>query len=89
MSEKWQAVLAGSTIAAGLGVLMFTAYASPWLLLYPAGPGVALTNLIIWLTDARLLLIPYAGIVVLVGGNAIFYSVICYLALRLRLRWKK
>jgi hypothetical protein len=58
-------------------------------LLYPARPGVALTNLIIWLTDARLLLIPYAGLAVLVGGNAIFYSVICYLALRLRLRWKK
>jgi hypothetical protein len=89
MSEKWQAVLAGSTIAAGLGILMFTAYASPWLLIYPARPGVALTNLIIWLTDGRLLLIPYAGIVVFVAGNAILYSVICYLALRLRLRWKK
>jgi hypothetical protein len=72
-------------LGAGFGVLIFTEFAGTWLI-YPDFPGFALTHLAMGLTDARVSSLPDAGRALFVGGNAVSYGVICYLAFVLRLR---
>ena len=87
MSRKAWALVLGSTVGAVFAALVFTSYAGYWLI-YPDFPGFALTNLAVRLTEARVLLLPYGGRVLFVGGNAGVYGAMFYLAMALRLRWK-
>jgi len=88
MSSKWLAAVAGSAVGASYEVLIFSEFAGRWLI-YPDFPGFALTPLAIGLTDARVSSLPDARRALFVGGNAVSYGVICYLAFVPRLRWKK
>jgi hypothetical protein len=88
MTRKWQSIVVGSVISIALSGVMFTSNTLPWLI-YPAFPGISLIFVAIWFTDVHWELHPILARALVVAGNAAFYSGVCYVALRLRLRVKK